>query len=460
MGQDKRTCRTYTVEEREKAVTLALEVGIAEAARQLGVPKGTVSCWKYLVDHSGKVPGGQAPLNGSGDGDGSGPGKGGSGQGDDSAARDGPPASSSAPPGPEVADDAPSDDTASQTRVARVYTPSQRRQALELAIEKGVSKAARELGISRFAIYSWRRKARLHAEGKIDDSPVTGSDDDPVADRDRRILALWRTHPGLGPTQIRNQLRRGGFKVSVHTVRRVMEENGYRPPKVRRTNVHDKRFEAVRPNHLWHADFLHRYINKRRIYVLLFIDDLSRFITGHAIWDGERVGAVIETFEGAITRHGRPEMMMTDGGSAFWAWRGVGQFTRLLEELGVDQLVAKIPQHNGKLEVLNANLQKELFDQERFFDLGETQQRLASWVSFYNLRRTNQGLGGLLVPGDRYFGRADEVLARIEAGGVPDGIGEPAPVGQRILDLFRVATRAGQVEVYLMGERLWPASTS
>ena len=54
------------------------------------------------------------------------------------------------------------------------------------------------------------------------------------AQRDREILDEWHKHPGLGPSQIRNQLRRHKITVSVHTVRRVMEDAGYRPPKVKR----------------------------------------------------------------------------------------------------------------------------------------------------------------------------------------------------------------------------------
>jgi hypothetical protein len=34
----------------------------------------------------------------------------------------------------------------------------------------------------------------------------------------------------------------------------------------------------------------------------------------------------------------------------------------------------------------------------------------------YNNARTHHALGGLLVPADRDFGRAEQVLARIEAG--------------------------------------------
>jgi transposase InsO family protein len=283
---------------------------------------------------------------------------------------------------------------------------------------------------------------------------VVGSDDDLGAARDRRILDEWKAHPGLGPSQVRNQLRRQGMKVSLHTVRCVLDENGYVTPKVRRDPVHDQRYEAVRPNHLWHLDFLHRHIHKQKIYILLVLDDYSRFIVGGTIWDGERVAAVQETFLDAVNRHGKPEKAMSDGGSAFYAWRGIGEFTRLLEELEVDQLIATVPQVNGKLENLNANIQKELFNKETFFDLGEAQRRLAAWIHFYNFGRTHHALGGLLVPADRYFGRADEVLAHIEAGRSPDGVGEPIPVGERQLDLFRISSHRGRVELHLLGHRI------
>jgi transposase InsO family protein len=262
----------------------------------------------------------------------------------------------------------------------------------------------------------------------------------------------------LGPSQVRNQLRRQGFKVSVFTVRRVLEENGYVTPKVKRRDAHDQRYEAIRPNQLWHLDFVHRYVNKQKVYVLFLVDDYSRFLVGAAMWDGERVEAVIEVFEQAVARHGRPETVMSDGGSAFYSWRGVSRFTRLLEELSIDQLIAKDPEVNGKVEVLNATVAKELFSQEMFFDLAQARRRLESWVSFYNLRRTHHALGGLLVPADRYFGRAAEVLSAIEAGASGDGQGEPAPAWERQMDLIKLVSCKGQVELWCMGRRLWPAA--
>jgi transposase InsO family protein len=235
----------------------------------------------------------------------------------------------------------------------------------------------------------------------------------------------------------------------------VLEANGYVTPKSRRVEVHDQTYEAVRPNHLWHLDFLHRFINRLHVYILLIIDDYSRFIVGGAIWDGERAVAVQETFLASVTRHGKPEKVMSDGGSAFYAWRGISAFTRLVEEeLESDHLVAKNAPTNGKIEALNATVQKELFNKEMFFDLGEAQHRLANWIRFYNLGRTHTSLGGILVPADRFFGRVDEVMAAVESGHSATGIGEPLPLSERHLDLFRISSHRGHVEVYLLGHRV------
>ncbi len=455
--QKRQRNRKYSESERRAAVERAGEVGPAVASKELGIPEGTLTCWTHLA-RRGKTAGAQTeagneperpkPTSACETKAGSNP---------TAAAPDAAAASGTAEP--KATDVTETQAEPSQKRnVARVYTPSQRAEALELAAKVGVAEAARTLGIARFSIYDWQRKVKLAAQGKSATSPVTGSDADPRDERDRRILEEWRAHPGLGPSQIRNQLRRAGFKVSVHSVRCVMDDNGYVSPKVRRQEVHDRRYEATRPNALWHMDFLQRYVHKQQVSVLLLLDDYSRYIVGASLWDADRSQAVLETFEAAVALHGKPETVMSDGGAAFWAWRGVSQFTRLLEELAVDQLVAKLPQHNGKLEVLNANIQKELFNQERFFDLSEAHRRLLAWVDFYNYKRTSHALGGLLVPADRYHGRAHRVLAELEAGRPADGIGEPLAVAARCLDMLRVSSRGGQVEVFLMGQRLWPSA--
>jgi putative transposase len=415
----------YTPEERREAVALAGEVGPLEAARRLGLPEGTVTCWRYLARKAAAEGRAWPTL-----------------------------------PEPTPDEDASEAELAaaltapdsSPKKIARVYTPSERARALELVAKKGVTAAANELGISRYSLYDWRRRAQRAAAGE-GEAPTSGPDPDDVAERrDREILATWREHPGLGPSQVRNQLRREGIKVSTATVRRVMEDSGYRPPKVRR-HEHDKRFEAVRPNHCWHLDFVQRWIGRASTYTLILIDDYSRFVVGHGVDDAERAELVIETFEAALARHGKPERVLHDKGAAFWSWNGISRFTRLLEELDVAQIVAEHKEWNGKVEVFNANLHKELFDQHRFYDVAEMKRRLASHLHWYNHRRTHHALGGLLVPADRHYGRADEVLARIEAGVAADA-NDALELRTRPLELFRVTSTGGRPEVWLMGTKI------
>ena len=411
--------RKYTQHQRDEALTDAETLGTCAAARKHGIPESTVSRWRSEQRRSGQVSPEPTPT----------------------------------PEPPE-----PKENATSERKVARRYTPSEKAQAVEYARTHGVTAAHKELGASRHSIYRWQREAEAAAAGE---APANTTTTDSVTEeqRDTEILEEYARHPGLGPSQIKNQLRRKGIKVGIETVRRVMESAGYRTPKVERSK-HDKRFEAVRPNHLWHLDFVCRYINRAKTFTLILIDDHSRFVVGHGVDDAERADMVITTFEDAVARHGKPEMVMHDRGAAFWSWRGISRFTALLAELGIDQLVAEHKEHNGKVESFNGNLHKELFDQQRFYDVGQMQRRLGSHLRWYNHARTHHSLGGLLVPADRYFGRADEVLARIEAGAGPDT--DPLALAERRLSLFSVSSQDGELEVKLMGQRLslsLPAAT-
>ena len=406
------TPRRYTTEERDAAVALVAVRGLNAAARELGIPRTTIANWKQR-------------------------------------AKTIPPEPETVPPEPETVK------APSRTNTQKRYTPSQKAQILEYAGEHSITEAHRKFDVSKFSIYQWRKQVQRAARGE-GDSPTSGSDPaDIEAQRDKEILDEWARHPGLGPSQIRNQLRRKGIKVSVNTVRNVMTEAGYRPPKVKR-DPHVKRYEAVRPNHLWHLDFVHRHINRTNTFTLILIDDHSRYVVGHGVDDAERADMVLSTFEEAVRRHGRPEAVMNDKGSAFWSWKGISRFTHLLTELGIDQIVAQHKEWNGKVEVFNANLAKELFDKQRFYDISEMKRRLANHLHFYNHRRTSHALGGLLVPSDRYYGMEEEVLARIEAG-VDPGEGLP-DLRDRLLELFKVVSKNGQPEIWLLGQRLFPAA--
>lgn len=433
--------RMYSTSEREAAVADVAKLSLTVAATKHGMPTSTLCRWAKAAAEEAKVEGEAEGIGVRAPAD----------SAEESRSYVG--KVEHAKPASEGIDKRIGNDpAAAKPRPAKKYTPSQRALILETAAKDGPSAAAERHDCSRFAIYDWTRKVARAAAGE-DSSPTSGPAQSEVeARRDREILDEWRRHPGLGPSQIRNQLRAKCVKVSVHTVRRVMEDAGYRPPKVQR-QPHDERFEAVRPNHMWHLDFVHRHINRASTFTLILIDDHSRYVVGHGVDEVERADMVLATFEEAVRRHGRPEMVMHDKGGAFWSWRGISRFTALLTELGVDQVPAEHKEWNGKVEVFNANLHKELFDVQRFYDVAEMKRRLAAHLHWYNHARTHHALGGLLVPADRYFGRVEEVLARIEAGVPRDGA-DALELRERCLELFKVTSRNGAPEVWLLGQRL------
>ena len=438
--------RSYTKEQREAVLADVRASGVSAAAKKHDVPQSCASRWAKAAGVT-RGGGGESAAVAK-------PTRSGARlpsepvRGDDGASTAPTPVAGVVPapmPTPVAA-------TAPGSRVAKSYTPSEKAVALEAAAKDGVTAAGKALGISRFSIYDWQRQVRKAASGD-GPSPTSGAAPKEIeARRDAEILEEWRKHPGLGPSQIVNQLARRNVRVSVHTARRVMEDAGYRPPKVERQK-HDRRYEAVRPNHLWHLDFVQRYIGKTSTFTLILIDDCSRYVVGHGVDDAERADMVIETFEEATAKHGRPERVMHDKGSAFWSWRGISRFTALLTEMGIDVIVAEHKEWNGKVEVFNANLHKELFDAHRFHDVAEMRRRLESHVHWYNHARTHHALGGLLVPADRYYGRAAEVLARIEAGAGRE-LGDDLALRERCLELFKVTSRGGVPEVWLLGQRL------
>ena len=120
------------------------------------------------------------------------------------------------------------------------YSNALKKKILVYAEDKGVESAVGEHGVTGATIYEWLRAAKRRGgeTGKIETE-----EQDPKEERDRRVLSTWRQHPGYGPSQVRNMLKRGGFRVSVGTVRHVMEENGYLPPKLKRKE-HVGRYET------------------------------------------------------------------------------------------------------------------------------------------------------------------------------------------------------------------------
>jgi len=212
-------------------------------------------------------------------------------------------------------------DLKTSLRNGRRYSPAKKALILKDAEELGAQKAAAKHDCSIWSIYEWRKKGARAAtkpsqEESFASEPANSVQEEcqpanpAQEERRQRILEIWRQQPGLGPSQIRNQLKREGLKASVNTVRAIMEEHGYVQPRIRRKE-HTGRYEATRPLQLFHLDFCHFHVHRQKQCLLMIIDDFSRFIPGWTLLKSEHAAGVIETFESIVGRYGKPEAVMT-----------------------------------------------------------------------------------------------------------------------------------------------------
>jgi transposase InsO family protein len=352
----------------------------------------------------------------------------------------------------------------------RRYTLEEKRKAVELAARVGVKEAAKRTGITAWSIYAWRSALTL---APLVERPALAAREDEYGSLPRaiqlpgavvkQIVNVWRNNPGFGPSQIHYQLRRVGVKVDTKSVRKVIIAHGYTPPEKRPPREGEpRRFEAARPLELVQMDVLHFHVHSQRVYLILAIDDHSRFIVGWGLLQRESMDDAIAVVEESVRRYGKPEAILTDRGAAFHSWSGVSRFDRMLESYGIDHRLAAAhhPMTCGKVEALNKAIQKELISRVEFRTFLDAKEKIGAWVDSFNHERTHQGLGGVLVPADRFHGRADRVLERIQSRHAGTASRDPVPAAlvtaeeAREISLFQVRLVGDNLELWLFGRRV------
>jgi putative transposase len=343
----------------------------------------------------------------------------------------------------------------------RHYSQEQKLVILQSASEVGIKGAAELAGVHYTTVYDWRKKLKALGEKNFlaNVTKTRGRGTKKISkEQEKAILESWELHPGFGPGQIRNQLRRQGVTISSRTVRKIMEANGY---KVRRKKSEKKgchRFEASRPLELVQMDILEFFINKLKVYLLLLQDDSSRFIVGWRLATETSIDLVISVVQESINRYGKMEEILSDRGFVFYSWRGGNRFERYLESERIEQTHASAhhPETLGKIESTNKQIQKELLRRQRFESTSEAEAAIDKWIHSYNYERTHQGLGGFLVPADRFQGREEEV-ERYIAKHLDPSEQSGYPIDRISRSLFTVKLEAdGGLTLYLFGH---PIST-
>jgi transposase InsO family protein len=232
---------------------------------------------------------------------------------------------------------------------------------------------------------------------------------------------LKQNNPDWGCQRISDMLLRGpALPASPSAVARVLVEAGYelKEEATRPHADHVRHFERARANQLWQTDLFTFVLKRqnRRVYLVAFMDDHSRFLVSYGLHASQSTALVLEVLRAGLTSYGVPQEILTDNGTQYVTWRGKSAFTKELEKRGIKQVVARPrhPQTLGKIERFWGTMWRECLESAVFVDLGDAQRRIGLFIDHYNFQRPHQGIDGL-VPADRYFGAAPEVLRTLKA---------------------------------------------
>src|SRR5271166_897720 len=128
---------------------------------------------------------------------------------------------------------------------------------------------------------------------------------------------LKQANPEWGCQRISDMLHRGpALPASAGAVSHVLHEAGYEVEEVATHPHPDKQreFERATPNQLWQTDLFTFVLKRqnRRVYMVAFMDDHSRFITGYGIHASQSALLVIEVLRAAMAAYGVPAEILTD----------------------------------------------------------------------------------------------------------------------------------------------------
>lgn len=327
------------------------------------------------------------------------------------------------------------------------FKAEQKRRGLSLLVDGMTLKdAAAAVGASQASLCNWRKEAiangsmpktarekkqREEEQSELVSQAQTSKTEgqSPYTPKDpgqglsehevEAILSLKKKHPSYGPAQIRAQLKRfKGWRIANKAIARVLKNNGYE--LVHRGNqpkgFDPIRFEAPRPNAMWQMDYTELRVAGEKIFLLVALDDFSRFAVGHAVSESPSSQVATQLLRSSMARHGKPETVRTDRGGAFVAKTEPEDFAKVLEVELIDHIVGRSyhPQGGGKVESLIGTVKRELWETQHFHTREEAEQQLCTFFKEYNHSRAHMGIDGL-TPADKYFGRADQVLEIVNA---------------------------------------------
>jgi transposase InsO family protein len=157
------------------------------------------------------------------------------------------------------------------------------------------------------------------------------------------------------------------------------------------------RFVAKEPNDLWQIDIMGRvrFPLVGDLYLILALDDHSRFILSGAFFFRQFKLNVFLVLYRAFVRWGIPKAILSDRGSQFRSHHGQGEgdYEWYAKKLGVELIYANRAQTKGKIERLFRFIQRDfVMENLHLTSLEEINTAFERWIEDYNFNHSNKAL--------------------------------------------------------------------
>jgi transposase InsO family protein len=343
-------------------------------------------------------------------------------------------------------------------RPRQLFTPEFKLKVVRLYLEERYPRSviAQEFNIAESSVGRWTRDYRRHGEKGLQPKPRWASRTRLSPEVRDKIVDLKRTNPSYGTRRISDILKRFFLiRTSTSTVRKTLSDEGLiqkQKKKPKKNPTKPRFFERSRPNQLWQSDIMTFRLAGRNAYLIGFMDDYSRYITGLGLYRSQTAAHVLETYRRGIAEYGVPKEMLTDNGRQYTNWRGKTRFEREMKKDRVKHIKSR-PHHPmtlGKIERFWKSIQEEFLFRAQFDSFEQAVGRTTYWVKYYNYKRPHQGIGGL-CPADRFFEIQHELKRTLEKG-VEENALELALRG-RPVDPFYMVGRMGDQSVVIRAEK-------
>jgi len=217
--------------------------------------------------------------------------------------------------------------------------------------------------------------------------------DVPVRERLQELAQQKRRY---GVRRLHVLLKREGLVVNHKRTERLYRELGLSiRTKKRKKLVNSLRLalpEAMRPNEIWAADFIHDSMRDgRRLKCLTVVDVFTRECLAIEINTSIPGAAVVRALEQLRETRGTPSIIVVDNGPEF-VGRALGEWV-MVHDIKLAFIRPGRPIENAFIESFNGRFRDECLNEHWFSSIVHARGVIAAWRKEYNEERPHSALG-------------------------------------------------------------------